>query len=652
MIYTVDVVISKVVVIQMDPSKNCSSLQNLQEIVDSGAWKNNNDLIRNIYAHYKKIAQSQSADSGKTDYWNSLLKSQIASFGNSDFWRSVSNISSDRTDSNKQLGRGDNSVLKNKDTKNGAPAVTREQNENSDQQLSGADIGGSGNAVAELSEQVSNGIENQSDNTVDIVPSDFYILKSKYNKSSKSFGANYGRYDLFWTDKMKDTTDDVELILLSIFMDILETLKKDGDDRDLLSLFIDHPVLDIPIVIQLRPQVEMTPEIIVDYLCAVLQSKRELSFDDHMTIYFSRIRRPSGGSRLARKYVTNLEEYLTRKKAIIQMRNRDNICLARAIVTAKARLDHDHYSAVREGDRRGGKLQRRRAEKLMRDAGLAGHDEKCGPEEWKKLEAVLGYGQYQLKIFDKDTFNSLVHVGPDAPKVIHLWLYNNHFHVITSPAAFFEKSYWCEVCSRAYSKKTDHRICPVRCSSCFGFGKCALQRPMKKCDRCNRFFNNPTCFVNHLRKSQKGKQMSLCEQLRRCETCRYEFHTSQKHNCGIRECYTCKQEVYSAEHQCYIQPYEINTKDSDLDPLAEVQEIPDSEGETDAPMAKKRKLDKQEDSFIFYDFESRQDESIGQNENGDINIHCPNFCVARKVSLYNSPDHAQNHAYPHMHNTG
>ncbi len=36
-------------------------------------------------------------------------------------------------------------------------------------------------------------------------------------------------------------------------------------------------------------------------------------------------------------------------------------------------------------------------------------------------------------------------------------------------------------------------------------------------------------------------------------------------------------------------------------------------------------------TFIFYDFEAAQDECIGQNDNGDINLHQLDFIVAHKV---------------------
>ena len=49
---------------------------------------------------------------------------------------------------------------------------------------------------------------------------------------------------------------------------------------------------------------------------------------------------PTGGKRSKRSEV-NLEKYLGKKKSIIRIRNEDELCLARALVVAKAKLDND-----------------------------------------------------------------------------------------------------------------------------------------------------------------------------------------------------------------------------------------------------------------------------------------------------------------------
>jgi hypothetical protein len=397
----------------------------------------------------------------------------------------------------------------------------------------------------------------------------------------------------------------------------------------------------------------MTAEVIVDAICKVLQSKTAMTFDDKMTVYFTRIKRPAGSGRMQRKYVTNMEEYLKKKKAIIQIINDDDLCCARAIVTAKARIEQDRYEIVRLGDRNRHTLQRDRARALMTQAGLANHKGPCGRDEWTALQSALGYGRYQLKIFDKDTFSSLIYQGSPATKILHLWLCHNHFHVITSPAAFFETSYFCNSCNKAYKRPIDHRVCAANCHACFARGKCIAQFPLINCDKCMRFFNNRQCLENHLRsrenKNNKRQSIPICKQLRRCETCRKEYRTRKGHKCGVRECPICKVDIEGDNHQCFIQPYHAKGGDGNDDPLADSCELPsdgdENQSDEEGPSKKKRKVE-QRTTFVFYDFECRQDEAVAQNENsGDINLHLPNLVVAHKVGtctiLYSRQSHLE-----------
>lgn len=202
---------------------------------------------------------------------------------------------------------------------------------------------------------------------------------------------------------------------------------------------------------------------------------------------------------------------------------------------------------------------------------------------------------------------------------------------------FLEKAYYCEKCMKGYTNKTDHRVCPQRCSACLGSGKCVVERPLRKCGKCHRFFNNKQCFAKHLRKGSKG-YLATCDLLQRCDTCRQEFYPRKGHQCGIRKCITCKIDISSEDHECFIQPYRSKTVDpaANEDPLAEVQELPGSsdEEELQEPSAKK-KVTPSRTILIFYDMECRQDDSIGSNINGDTNQHEPNLVIVHKIINFN-----------------
>ena len=62
----------------------------------------------------------------------------------------------------------------------------------------------------------------------------------------------------------------------------------------------------------------------------------------------------------------------------------------------------------------------------------------CGIEEVKKFQAVLP--EYQIHVVSKDHFNAIIYAGPEKDKNIYVYYHDNHFDVITSMAAFMNRS--------------------------------------------------------------------------------------------------------------------------------------------------------------------------------------------------------------------
>lgn len=86
---------------------------------------------------------------------------------------------------------------------------------------------------------------------------------------------------------------------------------------------------------------------LVDYLGSLAQklnSNEEFSLDESFTTETTFIKIPTEGSGHRKKLKpgnTAIESLLARKKSIVTIENRDELCCARAIVTMKARIDED-----------------------------------------------------------------------------------------------------------------------------------------------------------------------------------------------------------------------------------------------------------------------------------------------------------------------
>ena len=149
----------------------------------------------------------------------------------------------------------------------------------------------------------------------------------------------------------------------------------------------------------------------------------------------------------------------------------DSLCLARALVLAKARIDRHtdpavaaKWGAIRKNNPHGG-LQQKMAEQLMHQAGLEDHIGECGETEIGKLQAVLE-PEYQIKIFSAQHGNQLSFQGKiQSEKVLHIYHdvnedgKNAHFLVVSRPHVLFKKRYWCDKCNKAFCNK-HHKCVP------------------------------------------------------------------------------------------------------------------------------------------------------------------------------------------------
>jgi hypothetical protein len=121
------------------------------------------------------------------------------------------------------------------------------------------------------------------------------------------------------------------------------------------------------------------PELTVDRFMAeierVLQSHEEFVIDESLIFEVTLVDMANGGTRKRCKFV-NTQKFLQNKKCILRIQNDDDLCCARAIITAKARLDkHEKWNSIRTGK----SIQESMAKALHVEAkvpfGLCGIDE-------------------------------------------------------------------------------------------------------------------------------------------------------------------------------------------------------------------------------------------------------------------------------------
>ena len=387
----------------------------------------------------------------------------------------------------------------------------------------------------------------------------------------------------------------------AIFHHLIADVTWDMDKKDQVRFVLRSEQLDTPISLPFLPVEQLTTERVFSQIERVIQSNQEFRLNDTVTVDIIHVETPrgSGKSRLKRTTL-NIREYLKKKGSIITMNNNDNLCLARSLVVAVAKIENDpKYDQIRKSNR---PVQLERALQLHRAGNVPLGP--CGMEEVKLFQNYLS--NYQIIVVSGDHNHSIIypHKPPDTDEKqsIYLYYHNNHFDVITSIPGFLNKSYFCHRCHKAYDHTADH-LCPAMCKSCRAFG-CVLEGDGIVCNECDRLFKNQACYDHH-KDPINGGGRSVCEVVRKCEKCGKAMDVRRiknGHICG-KKCRTCGVILNQGdeEHQCFIQQLEQEEESS-------------------------------YNHLLFFDFESTQEHGT----------HCPNLCVVhdeeREVALFQGED--------------
>ena len=406
-----------------------------------------------------------------------------------------------------------------------------------------------------------------------------------------------------YTVQFTDTFAHLELSefhnrLHEIFENLLNAITKDIPEHDQVRFVLRSPQLEYPISLPFLPLSRLTTERVVAEIERVIQSNREFRLNDSVQVNLIHVKMPNGGTGTKRSEI-NLEKHLAKKGSIIRIQNKDEICLARALVVSMAKIENDgQYKSIVDHRR---PLQTRLAYDLHEKAGVPVGP--CGLDEVKQFQIHLT--DHQINIVSKEHQNSILYSGREKEKKIYLFLHDSHYDVITSMPAFFARKQYCHTCKKPYDHTGDH-ICPELCKLCY-FSNCPIDSWVP-CTDCNRFFKSQECFDRHKQNIGQGK--SLCASVAKCDQCHNVVRRGRLrpdlHHCGQTKCSICNQYVDIKHHQCYMQPVKKR-------PVGETQSnlLDDEASDED---------DSYESGYnglLFFDFECRQ-------ENG---THEPNLCV-------------------------
>lgn len=445
--------------------------------------------------------------------------------------------------------------------------------------------------------------------------SEFFELGEPAIQKIKMFRTEGARYSLSFRNL--DHCPNLHERLPEIFNNAIDMVLEHVSPNHLVGLEFNHPNLHNPILIPFKRRDEVSGEQILHTMERVQQSNKELNLQDPgASIRLVTVDPPTGTGNHKRKFI-DLEKHMKMKQSFILIKNKDNLCLPRALVVAEAKARHmadpnnktlfNRYKDILKGDTNRRKLQRNAAINLTKLAGLEEKDEGFGIPELQVFQQILA--DFQIKVFTKQQISdTLLFKGPPAKYIIHLFHYidgsDGHFHVIGSVPGFLDTGYFCEKCNKGYTNKDKHR-CAYRCPCCYEEA-CDNNSELILCPDCNRYFRGNQCFRNHKHSNQLGKTLlpSVCNWKKLCLECSKHIKGVEKisdHKCGYFYCRKCKEDVPIEDHLCYMQP--IDVENDNEDPV----------------------------TYVFFDFETTQEKLLEQNKIGYVHEHEPNLCIAHIV---------------------
>ena len=445
-------------------------------------------------------------------------------------------------------------------------------------------------------------VESESEQSEDEQGQYYYQLESRRKYHSKKFGMTATDHRVRFNNVLagRDLLESYETTH-KIFRHLLEDVKEGMAPNDQVRFILRSDQLETPISLPFMTVERLTTERVYSELERVIQSNQEFRLNDTVTIDLNHVLAPVGSGRKKRT-TYNIDDYLHEKKSVVRIKNKDDLCLARALVVARAKKDNDpRYEQIRDSR---SPLQREKAFDLHEAANVPLGP--CGLNEAVLFQQHLS--DYQIMIISGDHNNSIIYPprpsATDEKPHLTLYLHDNHFDVINRVPGFLGRWYFCFRCHKPYDHTTDH-LCTSMCRACRGFG-CVLEGDGITCNECKRLFKSQSCYDRHKNEPINDGGRTVCQVIRECEKCDKAMDIRKirdgGHICG-RKCRTCGVVVTreDTDHKCYMQPLEQDE-------------------------------DSSYNHMLFFDFEATQEHGT----------HQPNLCVVhdeeKEVALFQGKD--------------
>ena len=187
----------------------------------------------------------------------------------------------------------------------------------------------------------------------------YYQIESRRKYHSKKFGMTATDHRVRFNNVLadRDLLESYETTHKIIYH-LLEDVKEGMAPNDKVRFILRSEQLETPISLPFMTVERLTAERVYSALERVIQSNQEFRLNDTVTIDINHVESPQGSGRKKRT-TYNIDDFLNQKGSVVRIKNDDDLCLARALVVARAKKDNDpRYDQIRRSNR---PLQREKA---------------------------------------------------------------------------------------------------------------------------------------------------------------------------------------------------------------------------------------------------------------------------------------------------
>ena len=425
------------------------------------------------------------------------------------------------------------------------------------------------------------------------------------------------------------------------------------DDDDHVLFTLQHPTFthafqSFHVPVREWHEQSQRVTLLLQKMAEKLNSNEQFQPDDRLKVQLTTVQHPGTGSGRRQENTPGhipLASFLMNKTSVIKVRNRDELCCARAIVTMQAWADEQSpqrctppisYRILKQG--KDGQTQLAKA----LHAAARVPEGPCGLGALEQFQIVLP--DYFIKVISAEMgFQVIFGHGEKQShqRYVLLLKHNHHYYGLKSLSGFFGRSYYCHTCDKGYDHESfqQHPCTKRRCIACkqkdcrdyqtilSNFDK--PPRPTQvTCLVCNRCFYGSHCEHNHLtfslnQKSANSVDQSVCSYLQKCKTCckaldwwKNRGKRRRPHVCETFMCKTCKEFDHVAHHRCFMQPV-VDPDPDDSPPAKQARRAAhavhflavneSSENEEEEEENAKPKLPPY---FVYADYECTQDDQL------------------------------------------